>query len=166
MEANPFAAVPDTRRGHEKFEPTVSAILREAVITPDSTNRDRIKYLLYYGSKILEIFFHPDTNDFVGIISTDDKARRLPDETSLIYAAGHRLMATLTNKLKEETRYNLITENTKLKDWALGKGSGIFKWDAIKVHEPESEGKRPMYQFTKIFRPQKRRTASAMAEAA
>jgi hypothetical protein len=128
-------------------------ILRDAVVERDHRIEGGLRFFIAYGTKNLELFFHPDLRNFTTIVTTDHAQTRQPHETTYVYLAAKKFMIAISEKKKMILTYDLVTENDNLIKWANSTGKILFDWEEIKTHEPQTAAGKLVYQFTTRFQP-------------
>lgn len=131
----------------------LSTILRAAVIEKDKRTNGGLRFLAAYGSKNLELFYHPDFENFTTIVTTDHRQERQSSETTYVYLAAKRFMMAIAEKKGIVLTYDLVTENEKLVNWAKTTGNILFNWEATQELEPHTAAGKIVYRFTCRIRP-------------
>lgn len=122
---------------------TVDTILRDMVVMAERETF-RVRYLLTYGSKTLELYYDRIDDQFGIVIAANSGEGRQPEETTLLYTAARQLMLSLVHKMSKPVSYALRTEDEKLAAWARSTGERLFHWEDVRVHE---DSERPIYEF-------------------
>jgi len=104
----------------------ISEILQSAVFEHDQRNFAVFRGHISYGSKFLDCYVHKDIKEVGVVIEAHTKMPKKENETTLIYKALQAFLRGVANRLGENLKYILRTENEKLTAWAKTSGNEIF----------------------------------------
>ena len=108
--------------------------------------------VLSYGMKQLTVFIDDakatiDTK--IENVGQEDDAKT--HETNILYRAAKLFMQQAMNGRRGKYRYNFVTQNRFLKDWARGPGNDVFHW----THpNGQPHGKDNYHSFETVFTPE------------
>lgn len=106
---------------------------------------------LRYGSKVLRIIFNDEMSEATTVVLKQEGLEHKENETSYLYAAARSIMKNRANKRREDTRYEFMTEDEKMLNWAKTKGKAIFDWDDY-IYDATKVS--PYHKFVKTFHPE------------
>lgn len=115
-----------SQRSSEDISEITDAIVGRAEETriDDKT----LAFGLSYGSKSLSLLYSEARGSFATHVGNSNLGERLPNETTLLYAAARKIMSSLAGRREEAVRYELMTRNPEMLAWAKESGDQLFHW--------------------------------------
>lgn len=134
----------------ENREDTIQSVLDNVRVGEPSERFPGAEIRIFtYGMKELTLAVKRKNHELLTFVENKlpEEARR-PDEKHVLYEAALKLMRQIVDAEEIPYEYRILTENQKIKDWAVSKGREIFKWSNIDEDEL-------LFVATKVISPMK-----------